>query len=93
MSGRRVHAPSGRNYHVKFNPPKQDNLDDVTGEPLIQRKDDLPKTVKHRLAVYHDETLPLANFYKALSLQYFKVDGNQAVDSVFNQIKDGALIH
>ena len=93
MSGRRVHAPSGRNYHVKFNPPKQDNLDDVTGEPLIQRKDDLPETVKHRLAVYHDETLPLANFYKALSLQYFKVDGNQAVDSVFNQIKDGALIH
>src|SRR6476620_6348095 len=56
MTGRRTHQPSGRVYHVKFNPPKTEGLDDVTGEPLVQRDDDKEETVKKRLTVYHTQT-------------------------------------
>ncbi len=63
MSGRRVHVASGRTYHVKFNPPKAEGKDDVTGEPLIQRDDDLESTVRKRLDVYHSQTKPLVDFY------------------------------
>ena len=63
MSGRRTHPGSGRTYHVKFNPPKVAGKDDVTGEDLIQRDDDKEETVKHRLAVYHEQTKPLINYY------------------------------
>lgn len=65
MSGRRVHMASGRTYHVVFNPPKQEGLDDVTGEPLIQRDDDKEETVRKRLSVYHEQTKPLVGFYSA----------------------------
>jgi adenylate kinase len=63
MSGRRVHLPSGRTYHVKFNPPKVEGKDDVTGEPLIQRDDDKEETVKKRLSVYHEQTEVLVGYY------------------------------
>jgi adenylate kinase len=63
MSGRRVHQPSGRTYHVKFNPPKVAGKDDVTGEDLIQRDDDKEETVKKRLTVYHDQTEVLVDYY------------------------------
>jgi adenylate kinase len=63
MSGRRVHVASGRTYHVKFNPPKAEGKDDVTGEELIQRADDQEDTVRKRLQVYHDQTQPLVNYY------------------------------
>jgi len=63
MSGRRVHPPSGRTYHVKFNPPRAPERDDVTGEPLIQREDDREATVKERLAVYRRQTRPLIEYY------------------------------
>lgn len=63
MSGRRVHVASGRTYHVKFNPPKVAGKDDVTGEDLIQRDDDKEETVKKRLAVYHEQTEPLIQYY------------------------------
>ena len=63
MSGRRVHLPSGRTYHVIFNPPRESNRDDVTGEPLIQREDDREETVRKRLAVYHQQTKPLITYY------------------------------
>jgi adenylate kinase len=63
MSGRRVHPASGRTYHVKYNPPKVPDRDDVTGEPLIQRDDDREETVKKRLAVYHEQTEPLIAYY------------------------------
>jgi len=63
MSGRRVHLASGRTYHVKFNPPKVEGRDDVTGEPLIQRDDDLRETVLKRLEIYHAQTSPLIDFY------------------------------
>ena len=63
MSGRRSHAPSGRTYHVKFNPPKVAGLDDITGEALIQRADDKEETVKKRLEVYSAQTRPLVDYY------------------------------
>lgn len=65
MSGRRVHSASGRSYHVIFNPPKTEGIDDVTGEPLIQRDDDKEETVRKRLDIYHQQTKPLVDFYSA----------------------------
>ena len=63
ISGRRIHLASGRVYHVKFNPPKTENLDDESGEPLIQRDDDTEQTVRKRLQVYHEQTAPLIDYY------------------------------
>ena len=63
MSGRRLHAPSGRTYHTKFNPPISEGKDDVTGEALVQRPDDQEDRVKHRLAVYSAQTRPLVAYY------------------------------
>ncbi|WP_394779653.1 adenylate kinase [Undibacterium sp.] len=63
MSGRRVHPASGRVYHVKFNPPKVEGRDDVTGDELIQRDDDKEETVKKRLSVYHEQTEVLVSYY------------------------------
>jgi adenylate kinase len=64
MSGRRVHPASGRTYHVRFNPPKVEGKDDVTGEELIQRVDDLEETVRKRLEVYQRQTRPLVEYYQ-----------------------------
>ncbi|WP_442597495.1 adenylate kinase [Parapusillimonas sp. JC17] len=63
MSGRRVHPSSGRSYHVKFNPPKTPDVDDLTGDPLVQRDDDREETVRHRLSVYREQTRPLVDYY------------------------------
>ena len=89
MSGRRVHVASGRTYHVKFNPPKADGLDDVTGEPLIQRDDDKEETVIKRLAVYQAQTRPLVDYYAAWAAtgdatapRYAKISGMGAVDEI-----------
>jgi adenylate kinase len=65
MSGRRTHPASGRSYHVKFNPPKVEGKDDITGEPLVQRDDDREETVKKRLDVYAAQTRPLVDYYSA----------------------------
>jgi adenylate kinase len=70
MSGRRSHPASGRTYHVKYNPPKTAGLDDVTGEPLVQRDDDKEETVRKRLEVYSAQTRPLVDYYS----QWAKVD-------------------
>jgi len=90
MSGRRVHPGSGKNYHIDFNPPQIEGKDDETGEPLIQREDDKPETVLKRLAVYHDQTKPLSDFYSnqvlESNLKYITVDGSLSVDDVFNLI-------
>jgi len=64
MSGRRVHLASGRSYHVRFNPPKVEGRDDLTGEPLIQRDDDKEETVRKRLEIYHAQTKPLLDYYR-----------------------------
>ncbi|MEN9806939.1 MAG: adenylate kinase [Pseudomonadota bacterium] len=79
MSGRRVHLASGRVYHVTFNPPRVAGVDDVSGEPLVQRDDDKESTVRDRLAVYHRQTHPLVEFYEARAarglLRFSRVDG------------------
>jgi len=89
MSGRRVHLPSGRTYHVKFNPPKATGQDDVTGEPLIQRIDDREETVMNRLAVYHAQTEPLVTYYAKWEAsgdpdapRYRKVNGLGTVEGI-----------
>ena len=78
MSGRRVHPGSGKNYHIEFNPPMNEGIDDDTGEPLIQREDDKPETVLKRLNVYQEQTKPLTDFYMNLSnsgtLKFIKVE-------------------
>lgn len=91
MSGRRVHPASGRVYHVDNNPPKQPGLDDVTGEELVQREDDQEATVRKRLAVYHDQTKPLVEFYQ--QLQGDSVPGYSRVEGVgdVNVIRDKVL--
>lgn len=89
MSGRRVHLASGRTYHIKFNPPKQAGIDDITGEPLVQRDDDREETVRHRLAVYREQTSPLVEYYSswaksdpANAPKYAKVEGVGAVEEI-----------
>ena len=89
MSGRRAHLPSGRTYHVKFNPPKVQGKDDVTGEPLIQRDDDKEETVKKRLQVYQSQTRPLMNYYSQWATsgqpgapRYACINGTGSVDEI-----------
>ena len=83
LSGRRVHPGSGRIYHVDYNPPQQTGIDDDTGEILIQRDDDQEDTVRNRLAVYHDQTRPLVDFYRDLDgVQYHRLDGVGAVEAI-----------
>ena len=94
MSGRRSHPASGRTYHVKFNPPKVEGRDDVTGEPLIQREDDKEETVKKRLEVYAAQTRPLVEYYSrwaeadpASAPKYRAINGTGTVE----EIKERAL--
>jgi adenylate kinase len=91
MSGRRAHLPSGRTYHVTFNPSKVEGQDDVTGEPLVIREDDKPETVLARLGVYHDQTAPLIAYYtkeaEAGQTQYLKFDGTKLVAEVSAEIE------
>jgi len=93
MSGRRVHPPSGRSYHVIYNPPKVADRDDVTGEPLIQRADDNEETVKKRIAAYHAVTKPLVNYYLAWAAsgdprapKYVNVYGTGSVEHIRDKI-------
>ena len=89
MSGRRSHPASGRTYHVKFNPPKQAGVDDVSGEPLIQREDDNEETVKKRLEVYNAQTRPLVSYYSdwaakdpAAAPRYRAISGTGSVEDI-----------
>lgn len=88
MSGRRIHLASGRTYHVHHNPPKIDGKDDVTGDPLIQREDDMEETVRKRLTEYHKMTAILSDFYRKLAEvdngppTYIIVDGSRKIDEV-----------
>lgn len=87
LSGRRVHPDSGRVYHIQHNPPKQEGVDDVSGEALIQRDDDKEETVRKRLQVYHDQTEPLVGFYETLSqsgsgLRFVTVSGVGSIDEI-----------
>ena len=89
MSGRRSHPASGRVYHITNNPPKVDNIDDVTGEPLVQRPDDKEETVKNRLSVYHNQTEVLLGYYNdwatsglAGAPKYRRISGVGPVDTI-----------
>ncbi|MCS6763333.1 MAG: adenylate kinase [Candidatus Protistobacter heckmanni] len=99
MSGRRMHAASGRTYHVKYNPPKVADKDDETGEVLIQRDDDREETVRKRLTVYDEQTRPLVNYYSGWATngdasakvpppQYRKISGIGSVDEITARIFD-----
>ena len=85
MSGRRIHLESGRVYHIKFNPPKNENLDDVTNEPLSIREDDQEQTVRSRLEIYHNTTKPLIEYYKKYNI-LVEINGNAPIDTIHNQI-------
>jgi len=92
LSGRRVHPGSGRVYHVDYNPPSEEGRDDQTGEALVQRDDDREETVRKRLSVYHEQTRPLVDFYRALSsVHYHRLEGVGAVEDIAAQIM--SIIH
>lgn len=93
LSGRRVHEASGRIYHIIHNAPKQEGHDDITGEPLVQRPDDLEVTVRKRLKVYHEQTKPLVGFYQELANEgkkgaptYTRIDGVGSVETIRKQL-------
>ena len=95
MSGRRVHPPSGRSYHVEFNPPKTPGMDDVTGEPLVQRPDDSEHTVRKRIETYHTQTKPLVAYYRDWATsgdlrapRYVNVKGLGSVEEIRTRIRD-----
>jgi adenylate kinase len=95
ISGRRIHQPSGRVYHIQNHPPKHNGVDDVTGEALIQREDDKEETVRNRLEVYRRQTAPLISYYKTWtengdddSPEFHSVSGIGEVDEVFQKIVD-----
>lgn len=79
---------SGRSYHIEFNPPKVEGVDDATGEPLIQRADDKEETVRHRLAVYHEQTKPLVAYYSApeQNVKFSSIAGVGSVDEITTKI-------
>ena len=90
LSGRRVHPGSGRVYHIEHNPPREQGVDDETGEPLVQRDDDTEDTVRERLTVYHSQTSPLIGFYQSLSgdaaPQYHRVEGVGSVEDIRDKV-------
>jgi len=91
LSGRRVHLDSGRVYHIIYNPPEKEGLDDVSGDKLIQREDDQEETVRSRLKLYHEQTKPLVDFYTKLSnidgnVRVLKINGLAKVDSIKEEI-------
>jgi adenylate kinase len=93
LSGRRVHPESGRIYHLIYSPPQQEGKDDLTGEALIQREDDQEATVRNRLDVYHQQTEPLVEFYKAMGTQnnapapsYIRIQGVGDVNEIKAQL-------
>ncbi|HAT1659634.1 TPA: adenylate kinase [Legionella pneumophila] len=93
ISGRRIHQPSGRVYHVVNQPPKNPGVDDITGEPLIQRDDDKEETIRKRLQVYHSQTAPLVQYYKEWAEsgskeapKFHTISGTGTVDQIFDNI-------
>ena len=90
MSGRRVHLESGRSYHIQYNPPQMEGIDDVTGEPLILRDDDKEETVRKRLNVYHEQTKPLVSYYsdaeKEGRVQFASISGTGAVNEITEKV-------
>ena len=91
LSGRRVNPTTGRTYHIKYDPPKHEGVDDIDGTKLIQRDDDKPETIANRLKVYHDQTAPVIGFYEAESSEnkamVRRIDGTREPDEVYRHIR------
>ena len=87
LSGRRVHPESGRTYHVEFNPPKTQDTDDVTGEPLILREDDKEHAIRHRLEVYRKQTAPVIDYYRKDG-RVVEIDAGQSIEAVTAQLEE-----
>ena len=95
LSGRRIHLESGRIYHIKYNPPKEEGKDDITGEPLIIRDDDIKETILKRLETYHHQTEPLVFFYSSWSNEnienspiFISVEGTKSPNKVNNELNE-----
>jgi adenylate kinase len=95
LSGRRIHLESGRIYHIKYNPPKEEGKDDITGEPLIIRDDDIKETILKRLETYHHQTEPLVSFYSSWSNEnienspiFISVEGTKSPNKVNNELNE-----
>ena len=95
LGGRRIHPESGRIYHIKYSPPKDEGKDDITGESLIVRDDDIEETILQRLATYHDQTEPLVSFYSDWSKEniknkpiFIKIDGTKLPDHINNTLNE-----
>lgn len=92
LSGRRVHGPSGRIYHDQYSPPREPGKDDETGEPLVQRDDDKEETVRKRLAIYHQQTKPLVEFYRSLTgadaATYASISGVGSVEEIRARVEE-----
>ncbi|RKP10128.1 adenylate kinase-domain-containing protein [Thamnocephalis sphaerospora] len=86
ITGRLIHAPSGRSYHREFNPPRVPNRDDVTGEPLMQRPDDNAETLKKRLATYHKQTTPVVGYYQKRGI-WRRVDASKSPAAVWGTLQ------
>ena len=89
ITGRRIHKKSGRSYHLKYNPPKVEGKDDITGEDLMQRKDDTKETLVNRLKQYHTMTAPIAEYYSKMG-RLIDIDAEKGIDNMWSQI-DGAF--
>ena len=87
LSGRRLHQPSGRTYHVEFNPPKEEGRDNVTGEALIQREDDTTDTARNRLNTYYEQTAPLVSYYTEKG-DLVSIDGMQSPEEVYTLLRN-----
>ena len=95
LSGRRIHLESGRIYHIKYNPPIEEEKDDITGEPLIIRDDDIKKTILKRLETYHQQTEPLVSFYSSWSNEnienspiFISVEGAKSPNKIRNELNE-----
>lgn len=88
LSGRRIHEPSGRVYHIQHNPPKRSGLDDITQEPLLQREDDKEETIKKRLQIYHHQTEPLIQWFQQNNYPFVSISGVGTVNEIQDRIKE-----
>jgi len=95
LNGRRIHTPSGRIYHIKNNPPKNQGVDDETGEPLVIRNDDTTEIIMKRLETYHRETEPLINFYSSwvnkspnTKPRFISIDGSKKATDINNTLSE-----
>ena len=87
LGGRRIHPPSGRVYHLEYNPPKREGLDDQTGEPLVQRVDDTEETIRERMREYREKTRALSQHYRKAAVAYNRINAGVGVEEVEAEVE------